>query len=95
MIPKEAEMEFKRALDTSELPEGKMAIVVVDGTEVLLANVGGNYHQSPTSAITWEALWPTASLREALSPAPDMVLNSTSRQGNLFGKPRSHFSRQE
>ncbi|MGC9333050.1 MAG: Rieske (2Fe-2S) protein [Anaerolineae bacterium] len=37
-------MQFERALDTSELPEGKMAMVVVGGTEVLLVNVGGNYH---------------------------------------------------
>ena len=37
-------MAYVKALDTSELAEGKMAMVAVGGTEVLLANVGGTYY---------------------------------------------------
>jgi len=37
-------MEFIRVADIAELPENKMIIVVVDGKEVLLANVGGSYY---------------------------------------------------
>lgn len=36
-------MEFVRVLDTSELPAGKMAMVTVGATQVLLANVAGSY----------------------------------------------------
>jgi 3-phenylpropionate/trans-cinnamate dioxygenase ferredoxin component len=44
VVPKEGEMEFVKTLDTSELPAGKMAMVVVGGIEVLLANVAGSYY---------------------------------------------------
>ena len=37
-------MAYVKALDTSELPAGKMAMVVVGGTEILLTNVGGSYY---------------------------------------------------
>jgi len=37
-------MEFVRVADQAELPPNKMLIVVVEGKEVLLANVGGAYH---------------------------------------------------
>lgn len=37
-------MEFVRVLDTSELPAGKMAMVTVGATQVLLANVAGSYY---------------------------------------------------
>jgi len=37
-------MEFVRVVDTSELPTGKMMMVVVGGKEILLANVDGSYY---------------------------------------------------
>jgi len=37
-------MEFVRVLGTSELPAGKMAMVIVAGKEVLVANVAGSYY---------------------------------------------------
>ena len=37
-------MEFIRVADKAELPENKMIMVVVDGKEVLLANVDGSYY---------------------------------------------------
>ena len=36
-------MEFIKAVDTSELPAGKMVKVVVSSKEVLIANVAGTY----------------------------------------------------
>ena len=37
-------MEFIRVADKAELPENKMIMVVVDGKEVLLANVDSSYY---------------------------------------------------
>jgi 3-phenylpropionate/trans-cinnamate dioxygenase ferredoxin subunit len=37
-------MEFVKAVDVAELPANKMITVVVDGKEVLLANVDGSYY---------------------------------------------------
>ena len=37
-------MAFMKLADTSELAEGKMKIVDVDSTSVLVANVGGSYY---------------------------------------------------
>ncbi len=37
-------MEFVKALETSELPEGQMKMVVVGDKEVLVANVAGAYY---------------------------------------------------
>jgi 3-phenylpropionate/trans-cinnamate dioxygenase ferredoxin subunit len=37
-------MEFVRVADKAELPANKMIMVVVDGKEVLLANVDGSYY---------------------------------------------------
>ena len=37
-------MGYLEVADTSELPEGKMKIVDVGGTAVLLVNVGGSYY---------------------------------------------------
>ena len=37
-------MEFIKALDTSELPAGKMVKVVLGDKEVLVANVAGSYY---------------------------------------------------
>jgi len=37
-------MEYIRVADVGELPENKMIMVVVDGKEVLLANVNGSYY---------------------------------------------------
>jgi 3-phenylpropionate/trans-cinnamate dioxygenase ferredoxin component len=37
-------MAYMKVADTSELGGGKMKIVDVEGTDVLLANVGGSYY---------------------------------------------------
>ena len=37
-------MEFVRIADTSELVPGQMKCVQVEGQDILLANVGGDYY---------------------------------------------------
>jgi len=37
-------MEYVKVAHTTELPENKMMIIVVDGREVLLSNVEGSYY---------------------------------------------------
>jgi 3-phenylpropionate/trans-cinnamate dioxygenase ferredoxin subunit len=37
-------MKYVRVADTAELPANKMMMVLVDGKEVLLANVDGSYY---------------------------------------------------
>ena len=37
-------MEFVKVAETSEVPIGKMKMVKLDGKEILIANVDGNYY---------------------------------------------------
>jgi 3-phenylpropionate/trans-cinnamate dioxygenase ferredoxin subunit len=41
---KEVDMDFQRAASTADIPPGKMKAVKLEGKEILLANVGGNFH---------------------------------------------------
>jgi 3-phenylpropionate/trans-cinnamate dioxygenase ferredoxin subunit len=37
-------MDFVKAADASDIPQGKMKAVKVGGKDILLANVGGSFH---------------------------------------------------
>ena len=70
-------MEFIKVADTSTLPAGKTMMVTAGGKEILLANVGGSYYAIANKCThLGGSLGKRCSGGEALSPVPNMALNS-------------------
>ena len=61
-------MNFVKVLNVNELNHGECKVVEVDGNEVALFNVNGEFSQSAIHALTEEALWEKECLKEMLFP---------------------------
>lgn len=84
-------MGYVEVADTSELPEGKMKIVEVGGTAVLLVNVGGSYYAIANKCTHMEGSLGDGTLEGSVVTCPRHGSKFDVTTGKAVGKARIAF----
>jgi len=86
-------MEFVRIADTSELVPGQMKCVQVEGQDILLANVGGDYYAIGNRCTHLGGSLCEGSLASAVVACPGMGHGFDVRTGQALSAQRFSYSR--